>query len=63
MKNIYCMKIVFFLLLLFVVNSSMNAQINRYDNPTESTYNNTYVSPDYDNIIKMGSIIKQRREK
>ncbi|MBE6300852.1 MAG: hypothetical protein E7085_03200 [Parabacteroides distasonis] len=57
------MKIVFFLLLLFVVNSSMNAQINRYDNPTESTYNNTYVSPDYDNIIKMGSIIKQRREK
>jgi tetratricopeptide (TPR) repeat protein len=41
-----------FACLLIVTN--VFCQVNRYDKPADANFNNTYVSPDYDAILKVG---------
>lgn len=39
------------------------AQVGRYDSPANSTFGNTYVSPNYDALLQLGTIAKQRQIK
>lgn len=56
------MKTVLFILLFFIMSISFSmAQVNRYDTPAESTYGNTYVSPDYSLLFELGNVAKQRK--
>ena len=50
-----------FLLLSLVCSFSSIAQVNRYDSPAEATYDNTYVSPNYDALLLLGAMSKQRK--
>ncbi len=53
---------VFLFLLLFVSFSILSkGQVNRYSKPAESTFKNTYVSPDYNLLFELGAIAKQRK--
>lgn len=39
------------------------AQVNRYDTPAQTIYGNTYVSPNYDALLQLGALAKQKRMK
>lgn len=41
------MRLVLFFLLFVSFSFLSNGQVNRYSKPAESTFENTYVSPDY----------------
>lgn len=47
------MKKVVFLSLFILFSLSGFAQVNRYDRPAQSTYQNTYVSPDFNLLMKV----------
>ncbi len=50
-----------FLLLFLVLGFSSIAQVNRYSSPAEATNDNTYASPNYDALLQLGAMAKQRK--
>ncbi|WP_455643273.1 hypothetical protein [Parabacteroides sp.] len=57
------MRLVLFFLLFVSFSFLSNGQVNRYSKPAESTFENTYVSPDYNLLFELGTIAKQRELK
>lgn len=55
------MRTVLFFLLFVSFSLLSKGQVNRYSKPAESTFRNTYVSPDYDLLFKLGTMAKQRK--
>jgi tetratricopeptide (TPR) repeat protein len=53
-SNFTYMRKLTFALTLFLFASNIYCQVNRYDKPADAKFNNTYVSPDYDAILKVG---------
>ena len=55
----------FLFILLVVINSCYNeskSQVNMFDTPIKGTYQNTYKSPDWDNVIKILEMQKQKMQ-
>ncbi len=51
------------LVLLFAINITSMAQVNRYDQSAGATFNNTYVSPNYGALMELGTLINAREAK
>lgn len=52
-----------FLFLFLVYSTFSMAQVNRYDTPAQAIYGNTYVSLNYDALLQLGALAKQKRMK
>jgi tetratricopeptide (TPR) repeat protein len=48
------MKKLFLSYACLIIVTNTFCQVNRYDKPADANFNNTYVSPDYDAILKVG---------
>ena len=55
------MRAILFFLLFVSFSILSKGQVNRYSKPAESTFGNTYVSPDYNLLLELGAMAKQRK--